>query len=183
MKDKRLEALLAQTDLKGWSEPHAPYELKDPAMQREALEDLRGEFYLCLEDCVRERNAERFERLLTKAERLTRYAAECGYDLLRPLNEHWASMLHQVLRARRRFLIRKWFVNPGSVNPEELNEALDLYPEDSPAHREDLERVRAKMANPSFRMNADVRAAGKAIALRPLHDQAYMRRLFGLDPV
>jgi hypothetical protein len=82
---------------------------------------------------------------------------------------------------RRRFLIRKYLTNPQSVDPSELSEALDLYPKDSAEHREDLERVRAKMTDPSFKMNADVRAAGKAIALRPLHDQGYLRRLCGLD--
>jgi hypothetical protein len=119
--------------------------------------------------------------LLTRAERLTRLAADCGYDLLRPLAEHWGAMLYEVHRARRRFLIRKYLTYPDSVNPDELAEALDLYPEDSAEHREDLARVKRAMADPSFRMCSDVRAKAKAIALRPLHDEAYMRKLFGLD--
>jgi hypothetical protein len=187
VKDKKfnagLHALMAQTDLKGWRggpETDKP-DRKDPKMQHAVLEDLREEFYRCLEDCVKQVDPDRFLALLTRAERLTRLAAEGGYDLLQPLHEHWAAMLYEVHRSRRRFLLRKYFTNPDSVNPDELAEALDLYPEDSAEHQEDLEKVRAKMADPSFRMCSDTRAKAKAIALRPLHDRAYMRKLFGLD--
>lgn len=185
VKDKKFNAgvnkLLAQMDLRDWSNPIGPSEPKDPAMQREALEDLRTEFYTCLEDCIKQVDPDRTLALMTRAERLTRLAADCGYDLMRPLQEHWAAMLYQVHRSRRRFLIRKYLTNPDSVNPDELAEALDLYPTDSAEHREDLERVRAKMADPSFRMCSDTHAKAKAIALRPLRDDAYMRKLFGLD--
>ena len=182
MKDKKFKSAgLAQTDLLGWSNATGTYKPKGLAMQRDALQDLRDEFYRCLEDCVRQHDPDRCLRLMTRAERLTRLAADCGYDLMRPMQEHCAAMLYQVHRARRRFLIRKCLTNPHSVNPDELAEALDLYPADSPEHREDLERVRVAMADPSFRMCSDVRAKAKAIALRPVHDEAYMRKLCGLD--
>jgi hypothetical protein len=173
---------MEKTDLRGWSDPiGGPNEPKDPAMQKEVLQEIREEFYQCLEDCVKQRDPDRSLRLMTRAERLTRHAIDCGYDMLRPMQEHWAAMLYEVHRARRRFLIRKWLTNPGSVDPDEFAEALDLYPEDSAEHREDLKRVKAKMADPSFKMCGDVKAKARAIALRPMHDQAYLRKLCGLD--
>jgi hypothetical protein len=186
MKDKKfnagLHALMAQTDLRGWTATGTDKpDLKDPEMQRAVLKDLRDEFYRCLEDCVKQVDPDRTLALMTRAERLTRLAADCGYDLLRPLQEHWGAMLYEVHRSRRRFLIRKYLSDPHSVNPDELAEALDLYPTDSAEHREDLEHVNAKMKDPSFRMCSDTRARAKAIALRPLRDEAYLRKLFGLD--
>jgi hypothetical protein len=179
-----MDQLLAKTDLRGWSGATGVTDKPiDPAMQRDVLDDLNEEFHRCLEDCIRQDDPDRCLRLWTRAERLARGAADYGYDLLRPTQERWAAILYQVHRARRRFLIRKYLTNPRSVNPDELAEALDLYPTDSPEHREDLERVHAKMADPSFRMCSDVRAKAKAIALRPVHDEAYLRKLFGLDAV
>ena len=181
-KQTYMDKLLAQSDLRGWSNTTGVTDKPlDPAMQRDVLHDLNEEFHRCLADCLRQDDPDRTLVLMTRAERLTRLAADCGYDLMRPLQEHWSAMLYEVHRSRRRFLIRKYLTNPDSVNPDELAEALDLYPDNSPEHREDLERVRAKMADPSFRMCSDTHARAKAIALRPLHDEAYLRKLFGLD--
>ena len=181
-KQTYMDKLLAQSDLRGWSNTTGVTDKPlDPAMQRDVLHDLNEEFHRCLADCLRQDDPDQFLRLMTRAERLARGAADYGYDLMRPMQERWAAILYQVHRARRRFLIRKYLTNPRSVNPDELAEALDLYPADSPEHREDLERVSAAMEDPSFRMCSDVRAKAKAIALRPLHDEAYLRKLFGLD--
>jgi hypothetical protein len=181
-KQTYMDKLLAQSDLRGWSNTTGVTDKPlDPAMQRDVLHDLNEEFHRCLADCLRQDDPDRTLALMTRAERLTRLAADCGYDLMRPMQEHWAAMLYQVHRARRRFLIRKYLSDPHSVNPDELAEALELYPDDSPEHQEDLERVRRAMTDPSFRMCSDTRARAKAIALRPLHDEAYMRKLFGLD--
>ena len=122
----------------------------DPYMQRACIHDLLDELNGCVEDCLNKRDYDRYLRLMSRAERLAGAAADYGYDLMRPLAERLATVLHLLNRGKRRFLIRKYLTNPDSVNLDELDEALDLYPMDSAEHREDIERVERKMKGRSF---------------------------------
>jgi hypothetical protein len=144
------------------------------------LEVFTEEFCLSLEDCVAKGDyGERCDKLMVRADYLMRACVDVGHELMRPAAEHHAAILHLLNRAQRRWLIRRYLTNPASVDRDELVKALDLYPEDSAEHREDLEHVKAKIADQSFRMVGDVMDKAKAIAERPLHDEEYLRRLCG----
>jgi hypothetical protein len=142
---------------------------------------LTEEFCLSLEDCIKKHDHDRFVALMVRADYLMQACVDGGCDLMRPMAEHHAAILHRLNRAERRYLIRRYLTG-HIVDPGKLRKALDLYPEDSPERREDLERVHAKIKDPKFRMVGDVLDEAKAIAKRPLHDEAYLRKLKGLDP-
>jgi hypothetical protein len=185
-KDTRtyMQKVIAQQDLRQWHEPPPGLvadEPLDPDNQRECMEALTEEFCLSLEDCVKNHDMERVDALMARADHLMQACVDFGYELMRPMAEHHAAILHQLNRAERRYLIRRYLTG-HSVDPAKWREALDLYPTDSPEHREDLERVHAKIKDPKFRMVGDVMAKAKAISERPLHDEAYLRKLCGRGP-
>jgi hypothetical protein len=127
------------------------------------------------------KDEERLDALMAKAVHLASACADFGYDLMRPMAEHHAAILHLLNRAERRYLIRRYLTG-HSVDPDKLAKAVNLYPEDSPEHREDLERVHANIKDRKFRIVGDVMAKALAIVERPLHDKAYCRKLAGFDP-
>jgi hypothetical protein len=172
-----MQNLIAQKSLRGWT-PDKPI---DPDNQREVMDLLTEELCRSLEDCIKEKDYDRYDALMVRADHLMRAFVDRGYDLMRPMAEWHAAISHLMNRAERRFLIRKYLTNPDSVDRGELRKALDLYWSNSAEHREDLEHVHAKIKDPKFRMCGDIFAKAKAIAERPLHDEAYLRKLCGLD--
>jgi hypothetical protein len=161
-------------DLHGWQDLTERKVAKreiDREEQRLVFTEFMGEFLACLEDAaVRWPNAERCEVLMTRAEYLMRGYVGLGHELLRPMQENLAAILHQVHRAHRRWVIRKYLTNQNSVYPNELVKALELLPTNTPELKaefeQDLDRAEAVVADPTLKLVDDVMARARAIALR-----------------
>jgi hypothetical protein len=167
---------MERMDLHGWQDVtgmNGVNRERDKDEQWAVFTDFMGEFLACLEDAaVRWPNAERCETLMTRAEHLMRGYVGIGHELLRPMQENLAAILHQVHRAHRRWTIRRYLTDENSVYPNELVKALELLPTNTPELKaefeEDLDRAEAVVKDPTLKLVDDVMARAKAIALAPL---------------